>query len=122
MLLLPITSLLLSLQASPQASMHTVKFTFSYDFRVTPACSPVVKEKCIQQFNLYEISNGVTNRVKLGSVPPPPGAAGLVKNITATTKPFLFTTGRHMIGVTAQMANGTESDFIKGCTTIIKIR
>ena len=51
------------LYASLQTSQHRHKitFTFDYDFRVTPACSREVKEKCVQQFNFYEISGG--NRV-----------------------------------------------------------
>jgi hypothetical protein len=55
-------------------------------------------------------------------MPPPPDATGFVKGITATTKPFVFTSGKHMLAVSAQMPNGLESDFNKGCTTIVKIR
>jgi hypothetical protein len=105
-----------------QNSTHRIQFTFSYDFRITPPCSSTVKEACVQQFNFYEISNGISNRVKLGSMPAPPDAAGLVKGLTATTKPYVYTAGRHMLAVTAQMPNGSESDLNKGCTTIVKIR
>jgi hypothetical protein len=101
-------------------SMHTIRFTFSYDFRITPACSVTVKERCVQQFNFYEISRGVSNRVKIGSIPVPADATGLVKGITGTSKPFLFTSGKHMVAVSAQMPDGSESD-LEQCTKIIKI-
>ena len=74
----------------------------------------------MQQFNFYEISPGISNRVKLGSMPAPADATGFVAGITGTTKPFLFTSGRHMVAVSAQMADGSESD-LHQCTKIIKI-
>ena len=74
----------------------------------------------MQQFNFYEISPGISDRVKLGSIPAPAHATGFVKGITGTTKPFLFTSGRHMVAVSAQMADGSESD-LNQCTKIIKI-
>jgi len=53
-------------------------------------------------------------------MPAPVDATGFVKEITGTTKPFLFTPGRHIVGVSAQMADGSESDLNK-CNKIIKI-
>jgi len=94
--------------------------TFSCDFSVTPACSSATKEKCVQQFNFHDISPGIYNRVKLGSIPTPANATGFVKEITGTTKPFLFTSGKHMVAVSAQMPDGSESD-LSQCTRIIKI-
>ena len=105
---------------SSKPSRHKIQFTFSYDFRITPSCSSQQKEKCVQQFNFYEISEGISSRVKLGSIPAPADATGFVKDITGTTKPFLFTSGRHMVAVSAQMADGSESDLSR-CTKIIKI-
>jgi len=99
---------------------HKIKFTFDYDFGVTPACSPKVKEACVQQFNFYDISKGIQKRVKLGSLPVPVGAASFVKGISFTTESFLFDSGRHMVAVSAQMPNGSESDLSK-CTAIVKI-
>src|SRR5208337_1392269 len=99
---------------------YKITFTFNYDFRVTPACSREVKQACVQQFNFYEISRGIPNRAKLGSIPVPADAKGFVKGISGTTEPFLFDPGRHRVAVAAQMPNGTESDLRK-CTTIIKI-
>lgn len=108
-----------STQKSP--STHRITFTFDYDFRLTPACSPEVTQGCVQQFNLYEISPGILNRVKLGSIPVPVGATGYAKGISVTTKPFLFVPGEHRLAVSAQMPNGQESD-LRVCTTIVKIR
>ena len=99
---------------------HKIKFTFDYDFGATPACSPKVKEECVQKFNFYDISKGIPKRVKLGSLPVPAGAASFVKGISFTTESFLFNPGRHMVAVSAQMPNGWESDLSK-CTTIVKI-
>jgi len=114
--------LFLASVASPKPSVHKIRFTFSYDFRLTPACSATVKKACVQQFNFYEISKGtgISERVRLGSMPVPADATGFVKGITSTTKPFLFTSGKHRIAVSAQMPDGTESD-LNLCAKIIKI-
>jgi hypothetical protein len=111
---------MLSGSAQTKPSMHTVSFTFDYDFRATPACSPKVKQDCVQQFNFYDISRGIANPEKLGSIPVPAGATGLVKGISAKTDSFLFGAGRHKLAVSAQMPSGLESDLSK-CTTIVKI-
>jgi hypothetical protein len=99
---------------------HKISFTFDYDFRVTPACSRKVKRACVQQFNIYDISIGTAKRTKLGSIPVPAGAKGLVKAISGTTEPQLFNSGKHKIAVAAQMQDGSESD-LRECTTIITI-
>jgi hypothetical protein len=101
-------------------STHKITFTFDYDFRITPACSPKVTQECVRQFNLYEISPGILNRVRLGSIPAPVGATGFVKGISATTKPFLWVPGKHRLAVSAQTPNGQESD-LNACTTLVKI-
>jgi hypothetical protein len=121
LLFLVLSSLVLAPVVSPKPAMHKIRFTFSYDFRITPPCSSKVKERCVQQFNFYEISRGISNRVKLGSMPVPADATGFVKGITGTTRPFLFTSGKHMVAVSAQMPDGSESD-LNQCTKIIKIR
>jgi hypothetical protein len=102
-------------------SKHRITLKFDYDFRVTPACAPKVTQECVQLFNLYEISDGISNRKKLGSIPAPVGATGFVKGISFTTKPFLWFPGEHRLAVSAQMPDGEESDLGK-CTTIVKIR
>jgi hypothetical protein len=118
---LVLASLVLAPVISPKPSRHKIRFTFSYDFRITPPCSSKVKEGCVQRFNFYEISGGVSNRVKLGSMPAPADATGFVKGISGTTEPFLFTSGSHMVAVSAQMPDGSESD-LNQCAKIIKIR
>ena len=90
--------------------MHKIVFTFSYDFRLTPACSRKIKQACVQQFNFYDISHGPSQRVKLGSIPIPPHAKGFVKTISGTSDVILFNPGHHMIAVAAQMPDGSESD------------
>jgi hypothetical protein len=72
----------------------------------------------VQQFNFYEISQGISKRALLGSIPVPAEAKGFVKGISGTTEPFPFDPGRHRVAVAAQMPDGTESDLRK-CTTII---
>lgn len=102
-------------------SRHTITFTFDYDFGITPPCSAEVKKGCVQQFNFYDISGGVAKRVKLGSFPVPTGAKGLVKGISFSTERRLFSPGKHMLAVSAQLVDGMESDVSK-CSTIVKIR
>lgn len=99
---------------------QTITVTFDYNFGIIPACSSEVKLPCIQQFNLYDISAGIPNRVRLGSIPVPSGAKGLVKDISGTSESHLFRSGKHMIAVSAQMPNGIESH-LNECTTIVKI-
>jgi hypothetical protein len=115
-----VCSLLLAAVIFPQEVTHKISFTFDYDFSLTPACSPKIKKACVQQFNFYDISQGIAKRVKLGSIPVPTGASGLVKGISGTTEPLLFNSGRHLLAVSAQMPDGTESDLSK-CTIIVKI-
>jgi hypothetical protein len=108
------------LYGDKKPSRHSITVTFNYDFTTTPACSPSVIEKCIRQFNLYEISDGLFNRKKLASIPAPAGATGYVKGISGTTKPFLWFSGKHRIAIAAQLQNGEESDLSK-CTIVVKI-
>ena len=102
-------------------SRHTIKFTFDYDFGITPACSAEVKKGCVQRFNFYDTSGGVATRVKLGSLPVPTVANGLVRGISFTTERRLFSPGKHMVAVSAQLADGMESD-VSRCSAIVKIR
>lgn len=99
---------------------HSIIFTFDYDFSQNPACSVEVKQACVQHFVFYDISHGVSKRVKLGSIPAPAGATGLVKRITGTSDSLVFNPGRHMVAVSAQMSDGSESDLTQ-CATMVKI-
>jgi len=113
---------LLSLDVAnfPQDVPHKISFTFDYDFRVTPACSKEITKACVRQFNFYDISQGIAKRVKLGSMPVPAGASGLVKGISATTEAMLFNSGRHRVAVAAQTSDEAESDLSK-CSVIVTI-
>jgi hypothetical protein len=104
----------------PQDVPHKISFTFDYDFRVSPACSKETTKACVWQFNFYDISQGIAKRVKLGSIPVPAGASGLVKGISATTEAMLFNSGRHMVAVAAQTSDEAESDLSK-CSVIVTI-
>jgi hypothetical protein len=103
------------------SSKHSITLTFDYDFRTMPVCSSGVIKNCVAQFNVYDISAGVTKRTKLFSSPPPPGATGVVKGIRLTTPTLLFESGKHMLAVTAQTPAGTESD-PKQCITWVEIQ
>ncbi|MGD0403429.1 MAG: hypothetical protein ABSB66_09535 [Candidatus Acidiferrales bacterium] len=97
-------------EAPAQVVQRTVSVTFDYDFSAFPPCSAKVTKKCIQQFNVWEVS--APTPIFLFSIPIPPDAKGLVKGITGTAskKRALFT-GPHRFGVSAKMAPpGGESD------------
>jgi hypothetical protein len=108
------------LNAQNTPSTHTIMVTFDYDFAVTPACSPTVTKKCVKQFNIYDISPGITRGTKIGSVPVPSNAMGLVKGISGQSEAFLFDPGKHRLAVSAQMPDGTESD-LRLCTVMVQI-
>ena len=108
---------------TPRAGSHPHKITvtFDYDFTKTPSCAPPkVKDKCVAQFNIYDISAGVNSRSKLFSMPPPVGETKRVTGITATSPERTFESGRHLIGVATQEPDGTESD-PRGCTIWVDI-
>jgi hypothetical protein len=110
----------LACDAQTSGSKHKITITFNYDFSKTPVCAANETKSCITQFNLYDISGGVQKRVKLMSFPPPTGAAGVVKGITATTPLLVFEPGKHLLAVTAQMSKGGESDPTK-CTIWVDV-
>jgi len=90
------------------ANRHVVMVTFNYDFRESPACTPKTKSKtCIKEFVVYDVVSG---REKLFTIPPPAGATGIVKGITATGPEHAIPPGIHYIAVTAVNAAGAESD------------
>jgi len=90
------------------ANHHVVTVTFNYDFRESPACTPKTKSRtCIKEFVVYDVASG---REKLFTIPPPDGATGIVKGITATGSEHAIPPGIHYIAVTAVNAAGSESD------------
>lgn len=104
--------LAIALAAAGQAAnrRHTVTLTFDYDFRLIPACSSKITANCVQQFIAYDISAGAAKRTKLVVIPLPSRPKGLVRKIRGTTPPLLFEPGKHLFAVTAQVADGKESD------------
>jgi hypothetical protein len=97
-------------QSTPQsdpANEHTITVMFDYDFRTNPSCAEKPKLKtCIKQFVVYDISG---QRFRLFSIPVPDGARGLVKGIKGESPKRIFLPGKHLIAVTAQNADGVES-------------
>lgn len=109
-----------ALYAQKTPSTHKITVTFDYNFGTTPACSPTVTQRCVKQFIVYDISAGIPKRAKIGAIPVPPGATGFVRGISGTTEPLLFDPGKHRLAVSAQMADGTESD-LRFCTVVVQI-
>jgi hypothetical protein len=107
-------------QSSQQT--HTITVKFDYDFTKMPACAPPpkVNEKCVAQFNVYDISAGPQRRTKLFSIPAPVGETKQVAGITATSPARRFESGKHLISVAMQMPDGTESD-AQACTIWVEI-
>ena len=62
-------------EQQPQVVQRTVTVTFDYDFSKYPPCSTKVTKKCIQQFNVWEVSDPA-NEFFLFTVPVPPNATG----------------------------------------------
>jgi hypothetical protein len=112
------TACCVSAQTAP--ATHKIRFTFNYDFRITPGCSKKSKVVCVQQFNFYDISQGPEKRVKLGSMPAKPGAKKFEKGISATSDPQVFNPGKHRVAVAVQLSDGRESD-VQQCSVIVTI-
>lgn len=106
--------------AQTTGSKHKITIAFDYDFSKTPVCPARNNKPCVTQFNLYDVSAGLEKKAKLTSFPPPAGATGWVKGITATTPLLVFEPGRHLLAVTAQMSKGDESDPRK-CTLWVTV-
>ena len=100
-------------------SGRRVTVTFNYDFNLIPACSLTLTKNCIKQFNVYDATD--KKHDKLFSIPVPVDAAGFVKGITGTSPPLSLGAGEHIVAVTAQEADGTESDS-GACTIRIRIK
>jgi hypothetical protein len=111
-------SFALAASQAPQdksANVHRVSVQFDYDFSKNPACAdkPGVKN-CVKQFDVYDVSG---ERFKLFSIPVPDGAKGLVKGISGQSPARTFLPGTHYLAVTAENAEGVESD-----SNVAKIR
>jgi hypothetical protein len=113
----------LSAQKLPQpqqAVMRTVKVKFDYDFSKFPACSAKITKKCVQQFNVYEVSS--TPPIFLFSIPVPPNARGKVTGIPgAAPQKQAFFTGPHRVGVTAKGPGLNEESDPYQCMTFVQV-
>lgn len=105
----------------PPSAKHTITVKFDYDFDRTSACSAKVTTHCVQQFNVYDVSGGLPNKVKLFSIPAPPSARGLVQGITGTSPLLAFELGKHFIAVSAQTPGGEESSPAM-CQTFVQVK
>jgi hypothetical protein len=94
-----------SVESKPRALaqatvMRTVNVKFDYDFSRFPACSAKITQKCVQQFNVYEVS---AKPIFLFSIPVPPNAKKKMTGITGSApQKQSFFTGPHRFGVTAK--------------------
>lgn len=104
---------------SQGTAKHSVTVKFNYDFRKTPACSAMVTTKCVKEFVVYDVSIG--RRTKLFTIPVPPRPNGMVKGISGQSEPLPLAPGKHVFAVTAQMADGVESD-INASKTPAKVK
>jgi hypothetical protein len=76
----------------PQAVRRTVTVTFDYNFSKYPPCSAKVTKKCIQRFDVWEVS--ADKPIFLFTIPIPPNATGIVKGITGSSpEKHIFFTG-----------------------------
>jgi hypothetical protein len=101
------------------SSKHSITLSFDYDFKKRHACATPTSKKCIQRFNVYDISG---NKPRfLFAIPAPSGASGAVKGIKATSPELNFENGTHWLGVAAQMADGDESD-PHACRIVVDIK
>jgi hypothetical protein len=110
--------LALAARPAPQdkgANMHRVSVQFDYDFTKNPPCGekPGMKN-CVKQFDVYDVSG---ERFKLFSIPVPKEAKGMVKGISGQSPARVFLPGTHFLAVTAENAEGVESD-----SNVAKIR
>src|SRR5262249_41562537 len=67
--------------ATPPAVPHAIVVTFDYDFNATPACAAQVREKCVTQFVIYDISGGPQRPFRIGIVPLPDNPSGKKQGI-----------------------------------------
>ena len=107
-------------QSPTATAKHSITVKFDYDFSRSPVCSASITAKCVQQFNVYDISGGPAHRIKLFSIPVPPNARGQVRGISGTTPQLSLEPGTHFLAVTAQFPTGKESS-PDVCMTTVQI-
>lgn len=96
-----------SVAQSDGANQHKIRVQFDYDFSKDPSCAEKPKQKtCVKQFDVYDVSG---QRFRLFSIPAP-SANGKVKEIRGESPARVFLPGTHFIAVTAENAQGVESE------------
>jgi hypothetical protein len=101
---------------------RSLTVTFDYYFGLWPACSATVTQKCIKQFNVYDVSAGTAGqRTRLFVIPVDPAAKGLAKGITGTSPVLLFKPGKHWIAVVAQTSSDVKSELF-ACVAGVQIK
>lgn len=108
---------------APAVVKHTITVRFDYDFDRTPACPQAANKRCVQQFVVYDISNGPLpkRRFQLFTIPVPPNAKGAMREIKGQSPALPFQSGEHMIGVSAQMSDNKTESFPSKCAVWVRI-
>lgn len=103
-----------------QVVQRTVTVTFDYDFSKYPPCSTKVIKKCIQQFDVWEVS--ADKPIFLFTITAPPNRKGIVTGITGSTpKRRAFFTGPHRFGVSAKMPAPDGASNPKQCMVFVQV-
>jgi hypothetical protein len=89
-----------------------------YDLSARHASAATETKIRVKQFNVYELTSSLP--LKLFSFPAPAGSRGPVNGIKGRSGMLMLSAGDHIIGATAALADGRESD-PKACTVIAKV-
>ncbi|HVB85623.1 MAG TPA: hypothetical protein VNK23_03030 [Candidatus Dormibacteraeota bacterium] len=107
-------------RSKEKAETHRITVKFNYDFDAMHACPVKNAAPCVQQFDVYNVTD-TGKRILLFTIPAPKGAKNLMRGIRGTSKPLVFAPGEHMIEVTAVANDGKESK--QGAwTTMVNIK
>lgn len=108
---------------APAPTNHTITVHFDYDFNRTPACPQAANQPCVQQFVVYDVSNGMSlkRRFQLFTIPVPPHAKGSMRGITGKSPSLPFQSGRHLIAISAQMSDDKTESFPGKCAVWVKV-
>lgn len=98
---------LLLLLALPALATNTVTVSGTYDFSTNNSCSATVTTGCLKQFNVYDTTSG--SNVLIGSVAAPSGSNSATGAVSGSFTASIHAGARTFV-ITAQMADGTESD------------
>lgn len=102
-----VLAMLLSVLVIVAYSANTVTVSGTYDFSVNNGCSTTVTTGCLKQFNVYDTTSGTG--VLVGSIAAPSGATSATAAVSGSFSASIHAGARTFV-ITAQMADGTESD------------